>query len=415
MVNYHSRCHASNTFHIRLGGRSSFSFGWGRTAQPGDRGMPDHPSSMKASGRNRSHSSLVQENAELRARLQVAEETLRSIREGDVDAVVVSGSKGDRVFTLSEGENLHRKLVETMNEAALAISPNGLLVFCNERACALLERDRKALLGKNLVGLVAPEDAGRLCDLLRTAQAQTADAQLQFVTASGRRLPMHVWASHFTQREGPVICLLATDLSRIEADQHLIVELQRTEEALRQSEALVRAVLDNSPDPIFLKDSHSRLLLANPATFAVIGKPPEACLGKADLEFYDDPATGRAILENDRRIMDSGQLETVEETVIRSEGKSIYLSTKAPFRDAEGRTIGLVGIARDITERKLAEEALRRHTRELAEANEDLARFNRAAVGRELRMIELKKEINDLYQQAGQPPRYRISSEEGHP
>ena len=136
--------------------------------------------------------------------------------------------------------------------------------------------------------------------------------------------------------------------------------LRCSEEAVRRSEALLRAVLDNSPDPIFLKDRDSRLLLANPATFVVSGKSAEACLGKTDAEFYDDAAAGRAIMENDRRIMQSGQMEIVEETVSGPTGTRVYLSNKAPYRDAEGQVIGLIGVTRDITERKRAETEAQR-------------------------------------------------------
>jgi len=138
-----------------------------------------------------------------------------------------------------------------------------------------------------------------------------------------------------------------------------ITERKQAVEKLATSEALLRAVLDGTPDPVFLKDCESRLLLANPATLAVIGKPVETCIGKTDEEFYDDPADGRAIMANDRRIMASGQTETVEETVSTPSGPRHYLSTKVPHRDAAGNIIGLIGIARDITERKRAERALR--------------------------------------------------------
>jgi PAS domain S-box-containing protein len=140
---------------------------------------------------------------------------------------------------------------------------------------------------------------------------------------------------------------------------------KRAEEALRESEERLRAMLDGSPDPIFLKDRESRLLLANPATYALIGKPATACLGKTDEQFYDHPADGRAIMANDRRIMASGQTEIVEETVNTPSGPRHYLTTKAPYRDAAGNIIGLIGVGRDITEHKRMEEELRRSRDEL--------------------------------------------------
>src|SRR5262249_39794360 len=74
---------------------------------------------------------LRAENDELRKRLAEAEDALRAIREGDVDAIIVSGTKGDRVFSLAESENLHRIMVETMNEAGIAASTDGTILYCN--------------------------------------------------------------------------------------------------------------------------------------------------------------------------------------------------------------------------------------------------------------------------------------------
>ncbi len=134
---------------------------------------------------------------------------------------------------------------------------------------------------------------------------------------------------------------------------------KRAEEALRESEARLRAVLDGSLDPIFMKDREGRMVLANPATCAAIGKPAEFCLGKTDEQFLDNPADARAIMANDRRIMLSGEAETVEEAVSTPSGTRYYVNKKVPRRDAAGNVIGLISTARDITERKRAEASLR--------------------------------------------------------
>ncbi|MGE5295612.1 MAG: PAS domain S-box protein, partial [Solirubrobacterales bacterium] len=138
-----------------------------------------------------------------------------------------------------------------------------------------------------------------------------------------------------------------------------ITERKNVEEALSRSETLLRTVLDNSPDAVFMKDREGRLVLANPATLAIVGKPAEAAIGKTDAELYDNPADAQAIMENDRRIMNSGRVEAVEECVSDPAGTRTYLSTKAPYRDEEGRIVGLIGVAREITDRKRAEESLR--------------------------------------------------------
>jgi len=89
-------------------------------------------------------------------------------------------------------------------------------------------------------------------------------------------------------------------------------------------------------------------------------------------------------------------------------GERWFEVTTDPLLDANDNLVGAVHIAADITERKRAEEELRRHAEELRIRNEALTRFNAVAVGRELRMIELKREVNELCLKIGEPPRYKI-------
>jgi two-component system sensor kinase FixL len=86
----------------------------------------------------------------------------------------------------------------------------------------------------------------------------------------------------------------------------------------------------------------------------------------------------------------------------------IGLAHASPMRDEAGKLIGAVNVVMDITERKKNEEALRHSHAELRAHANELARFNRAAVGRELRMIELKKEVNELCRRLGEAPRYPL-------
>jgi len=138
-----------------------------------------------------------------------------------------------------------------------------------------------------------------------------------------------------------------------------ITQRKEAEEALRQSEALLRMLCETTPDPIFAKDRESRLLMANPATLRAFGKSSQEVLGKRDDELYTDFETPRATLANDRRVIESGIAEVFEETIETPYGRRVFLSTKAPSVDADGRITGIIGVARDITERKAAEEALR--------------------------------------------------------
>ncbi|WP_248341812.1 PAS domain-containing hybrid sensor histidine kinase/response regulator [Anaeromyxobacter paludicola] len=126
------------------------------------------------------------------------------------------------------------------------------------------------------------------------------------------------------------------------------------------SGSLLRAISDSSDDVIYAKDRAGRLRFANPATLALIGKPLEAALGKTDAELLDDAEAARRVMENDRRIMETGATEELLEEVPLPDGtRRLWLSQKRPWRDASGRIVGLFGISRDVTARKQDEEALR--------------------------------------------------------
>jgi len=122
---------------------------------------------------------------------------------------------------------------------------------------------------------------------------------------------------------------------------------------------LLRAVLATAPGLIYAKDLAGRMLIANPPTLELIGKPWPEVRGRTDAEFLDDLAQGEAVMANDRRVMAGGVPEVLEELVGNAEtGTRAWLSTKAPLLDDDGQVIGLVGVSQDITERKQAEQQL---------------------------------------------------------
>lgn len=114
-----------------------------------------------------------------------------------------------------------------------------------------------------------------------------------------------------------------------------------------------------------------------------------------------------------RRALAEGLPYEMEYRVVWPDGNVRWLNTRGIVEyDEQGHPQRMLGVAMDITERKRAKETLEQRLRDLNAANEELARFNRAAVDRELRMIELKKEINDLCAETGRPRRYPLEFEE---
>lgn len=123
--------------------------------------------------------------------------------------------------------------------------------------------------------------------------------------------------------------------------------------ALNEKLELIDAIMNSTGDVIYAKDGLGRFRFANPATLALIGKPLHEVLGSNDAQLLEDQAAAAQIMESDRSIMERGAAMELEESVPSRDGtKRVWLSRKVPYRDPEGRVIGLLGISRDITERK---------------------------------------------------------------
>jgi diguanylate cyclase (GGDEF)-like protein/PAS domain S-box-containing protein len=143
-------------------------------------------------------------------------------------------------------------------------------------------------------------------------------------------------------------------------DRQQSPDSQDAVEILGQERNLLRTVIDNLPDRIFVKDINGRKLLANIADAQAMGAAnPNDVVGRMDFEFYPPDLAARYFAD-DQAVMQSGQpLVNREEPTLDFSGKPHWtLTTKVPLRDNQGRVIGLVGISRDITERMQAQERL---------------------------------------------------------
>ena len=130
------------------------------------------------------------------------------------------------------------------------------------------------------------------------------------------------------------------------------VERARGERAVRESEALLRAIGESSAELIFAKDREHRLIYANPATLKAIGRSRDEMIGRTEREWHADPAEAEAIIAIDNQVMQSGKVQRFEQKLTPPGGnKRMYESTKAAMRDHDGNVIGVVGVSTDITER----------------------------------------------------------------
>ncbi|HOX23966.1 MAG TPA: PAS domain S-box protein, partial [Elusimicrobiales bacterium] len=139
---------------------------------------------------------------------------------------------------------------------------------------------------------------------------------------------------------------------------------EKSEELLR-NQALLNSLVESAADAIYIKDMQGRYLVFNRAAEAVTGRKASDVLGRDD-RFVFPEAEARAIIERDKDArLGTG---TYEETVTTGAGgKAVFLTTKGPVRDAAGKVVGIFGVARDITESKLMEGAIKNEEARLRE------------------------------------------------
>ena len=212
---------------------------------------------------------LLRENEDLRHRLEEAEDALRALQAGEVDAVLVEGER-EQVYTLETTDKPYRLLVEQVPHAAATLTADGAILYCNRRFAELLRRPLHSLLGKPIGGFVAPDRRPIIEALLR--DGQTADVQGEVVLQQADGTPVPVYLGVSALQEGALgLCLMVTDLS----EQRHYHELQRTQAALRESERRFREMIDVLPVAIYPTDAQGRLTYFNPAAVELSGRVPE--------------------------------------------------------------------------------------------------------------------------------------------
>ena len=173
---------------------------------------------------------LLLENQRLRHLLAEAEDTLRALRAGEVDAILVETDR-EQVYTLDTANKPYQLLVEQMPLGAASFTTDGIILHCNRRFASLLGRSLETLVGKSIYDFLAVESRATFESLLRDVQAAEVRAEVTLQRGDGTLVPAYLGVSAL--REGPLgMCLVMTDLT----EQKRYVELQGAQEALREAD-----------------------------------------------------------------------------------------------------------------------------------------------------------------------------------
>src|SRR5579859_3198597 len=180
----------------------------GKAASPrGDRRSPRHSPGKLAS------STPPDQQSKLLSRLRTAEETLRAIQSGEVDALMVSGRRGEQVITLKGGEPAYRMLVEAMSEGAATLSSDGVVLYSNRKFAEMIRRPPGKVAGIAIRSLVEEEERDRFATLLKAARKGVARGEFSLRAHDGRVVPVHLSLNRFRGYERHALGMVVTDLS----------------------------------------------------------------------------------------------------------------------------------------------------------------------------------------------------------
>ena len=185
---------------------------------------------------------LRAENEELRARLEEAEATLDAIRKGEVDAVVVAGVDGHRVYTLEGADQFYRVLIEAMQpgQGAASLSADGTVLYCNRSFAALLKSSQEKVSGRAFDAFVTETDRPIWRGILNDSQTAQGHGELRLQPFGGEPVPVHLALNALPLSGAVALGLVVTDLTERKHQEETARRLEREEAARAAAERLAR-------------------------------------------------------------------------------------------------------------------------------------------------------------------------------
>jgi len=310
-------------------------------------------------------------------------------------------------LALRESEIRFRALVE-QSLAGIYIVQDNRFRYVNPGFAGIFGYDSADEVIERLAvaDLVCPEDRDRVAEnIRRRLTGEISDMHYCFsgLRKNGNRIDVEVHGRGFDYQERPAVIGFLLD----------ITERKAVEAQLRTSEERLQLALEATRDGLWDWDFRSGLAYLSSQYYEMTGYRADEV--KPDFEFFkstvhpDDLAHVLEIM--DAHLQGKTPDSEVDYRLVTRSGEIKWMRGRGRVveRDASGAPLRMIGTIRDITVRKAGEEALRRQTQELAQRNEELERFNQATVGREMDMIALKRQVNELSRQLGQQPPYPLA------
>lgn len=317
--------------------------------------------------RTKSVNQILLEFEDLRIRLDEAEQTLNAIRQGEVDALVVYGEKGEQVFTLQGAEQPYREFVEQIQEGAASVAKDGLVLWANQRLADILGMPLRQLIGCPIVDIFGAEHEAALEKIMAAAKSGVSRGELTLALPGGE-LPVLASMSALSESTEAAFALTLTDIS-----VH-----KRHEQALA-AERLTRAILEQATEAIVVCDDAGRIVQANTAAMRLgVDSSRHVRLDSLPIRFGSGEGFGAAF----RIARAGGTARGLEATVETPDGFRDLLVGVGPLGVVGG---GVVVSLTDITERnaafRFAQHMNETLERRVEDRTEELTALNRELEG----------------------------------
>lgn len=255
-----------------------------------------------------------------------------------------------------ESETYFFKILNNLQLAGIMLDSNANIIFCNDFLLDLAGWKREEVLNKNWFDLFLPADLISEIKKVFLGTIENADLptyhENEIVTKDGHRRLIAWNNTVLKDRHGKI-----SSITSVGED---ITDLKLTERSLLNSSGQLRTLLDTIPDLIWLKDQNGVYLMCNPKFERFFGAKEAEIIGKTDYDFVEKDLADFFTL-NDRKAMALGKPSMNEEEITyANDGHKEYLETiKSPMYDSKENLIGVLGVGRDITRRKQAEDKVR--------------------------------------------------------
>lgn len=327
------------------------------------------------------YKSLKKEIDDLKAKLNESEETLKAIRNGEVDAIVVSGENGDKIFSLSSSETPYRIILEEMEEGAVTVSSKGRILYSNKRFSEIILREAEKIPGSDFSEYIDKADRPVFNRYLSESLVKPVRGDVT-CTAGNKTLHLHLSLVALPEYIEGDICIVVSDITErfnyqnylremVEdrthelrsANRQLYLDIEKLRNAeieILKREYLFRSAFDESAVAMTLTAREGKFLKVNRAFCKLTGYSEEELLSMTFLELtHPDDADAS---QRGRKELESGEKSAfrLEKRYIRKDKRSIWVSiSTAPVKDEKGSWDFFVTHIQDISKRKSAENRLR--------------------------------------------------------